>query len=397
MGPSAFVCADALIHNLRHLIEVSAGRPAFPVIKADGYGHGAVPVAKLFARSFSITEVPFFCVARTCEAELLANLKLQQKILILSQVDWDWHAHNPQASAGISWVLTSPHDLEIWFARRSELSHLDQIHLKINTGMNRLGLNLADLENMLPALRKAVDAGLVIEGVMTHFWNADAACGQDSRDQMQVFASAISLLERHSFVNDKTWIHVENSAALKWHLDIPAIGRAAFRPGIHLWGYGLNNEYFTSDETAKALRPALALGAPVRQVQSLASGAKLSYGGRFQNKSVEAIRVATIPLGYADGISRSLSWDGQGAARGYLTIDGKRCPIISTVTMDMVMVQLSASITNLNSDKFAYWIHPDYQNVYDIADSLQTITYEVLCRISHRVPRVLVESWGDLP
>lgn len=405
MGPSVFVCSSALEHNLRHLLNVAQNNlgtrgpaVAFPVIKANAYGHDAAQVASFLAQKFTKDSLPIFCVARSAELGPLLALNSDRDFLVLSQMDWDWHLQHA-STPHVIWTLASFDDLELWQQKGSRIPELSRVHLKINSGMNRLGLSLNQFESILPLLKKCVQQGLKIEGIFTHFWNSDAKTSEDSLQQLDVFAKAIELLNAHGMLNDKTWIHAENSASLRWRLPLPERGRVAFRPGIHLWGYGLDRDYEEHDETCAKLQSAFAVGAPVRQMRTLSLGEGLSYGWKFKS-SQDQTYVASVPLGYADGIPRSLSWDGQGKPRGFLVIEGKSCPIISTVTMDMVMVAVDLSTFQKFHNKqnvFAYWIHPEHQSVSLVASRLHTITYEVLCMISTRLPRLMRDSFEDLP
>lgn len=394
-----FVSARDLEHNLRGLMAVVGGRAAFPVIKANAYGHDAAQVAALLAGRFSIGDVPMFCVARSAELVPLLALPVDQDFLILSHFDWEWHLDHPHHE-GVVWSLTSREDLEKWRSRARDLPQLSRVHLKINTGMNRLGVSLTQLTAMLPFLKTCVSEGLQLEGIFTHFWNADGDTATDTEAQVAQFATAVKLLSDAGLVHSFTWIHAENSAALRWHLAMPRVGRLAFRPGIHLWGYGINEDYLQRDEVALSLRPALAVAAPLRQVREIQRGEGLSYGWAYCNQQ-DSLWVATVPLGYADGIPRAMSWDGDGSPRGYLIVEGKRCPIISTVTMDMVMIALETSlVSKLQTDGdavVAYWIHPEHQSVSKVAGFTNMITYEVLCRLSARLPRRFVDSWEELP
>ncbi|HVJ64700.1 MAG TPA: alanine racemase [Bdellovibrionota bacterium] len=397
MGPTAFVDTSALAKNLRLLMGAARGKAAFPVIKAQAYGHDAALVARALSAQFTVDEMPYFCVARSTELATLAPLGLPQKLLLLSEVDWDWHAQNSHLSS-LAWALVSLGDLRRWTENRTRVSTLNHVHLKINTGMNRLGLREGDAREWMPKLKSAVREGLVVEGVMTHFWNSDASTPADTEAQAKSFSRVLKLLESEGLLSPTTWVHAENSAALRWQLPSDAKARWAFRPGIHLWGYGLDAEYRRTDKFSRLLSPAMAVGAPIRQIQTLAPDEGLSYGWRYRHTGSGSYRVATVPLGYADGIPRDFSWDGRGSAKGFLVVRGKLCPIISTVTMDMVMIKLDASIANaVNEETYAYWLHPKYQTAYDIAEQMRTISYEVLCRVSARVPRRAIAGEGELP
>ena len=397
MGPTAFVDTSALARNLRLLMQAARGKVAFPVIKAQAYGHDAALVARALSAEFSVDQMPYFCVARSTELAPLALLGLPQKFLLLSEVDWEWHAQNSHV-ANLAWALVSAGDLRRWTEHRARVTTLNHVHLKINTGMNRLGLREGDVRELLPKLKAAVRDGLVVEGVMTHFWNSDAGTSADTETQAQTFARVLKLLESEGLLTETTWVHAENSAALRWQLPSETKARWAFRPGIHLWGYGLDAEYRRVDKFTRQLSPAMAVGAPIRQLLTLAPEEGLSYGWRYRHAGPSSYRVATVPLGYADGIPREFSWDGRGSAKVFLVVKGKLCPIISTVTMDMVMIKLDAGIANaVNEDTYAYWLHPKHQTAYDIAEQMRTISYEVLCRVSARVPRRAIAGEGDLP
>lgn len=399
MGPSVFIFTKALEHNLRHLIKVAAGRPVFPVIKANAYGHDAVQVALFLSSAFSKKEVPMFCVARSTELLPLWNLPIERDFLILSQVDWDWHL-SQKPHENIVWTIASKEDLEVWQSKARGSKYLQRAHLKINTGMNRLGFSIQELKDVLPLLKSCLAEGLLLEGIYTHFWNSDDVSDKDSKHQVEQFAQGLKILEAAGVVNSHTWIHAENSAALRWKLSFPGMGRLAFRPGIHLWGYGLDERYSQTDESCKNLIPALAVGAPIRQLRELKQGEGLSYAWRFRCSN-PSTWIASVPLGYADGIPRSLSWDGKGLPKAYLIINQEKCPIVSTVTMDMVMVEVSKNLAvAINKNKnptYAYWIHPEFQRASNLAqNTLNTITYEVLTMISSRIPRVVKNTLEEI-
>jgi len=395
MGSYAYISKSALLENMRVLKAAASGSVPLPVVKADAYGHSNKIVLRELTKAYSKADLPMFCLARLSEAKGLADKFSDRDFLIFSAFEWD-QAEKLKHLKNIVWTLADFSDLKKWAELSEEAqAAFSRVHINVNTGMNRLGIAPNKLKELCLRLERTK---LKVEGVYTHLWDSDAITEIESQKQLVVFKGALKSLQEAKIITSDTWVHIDNSAAIRWSLDLGGYGRRAFRPGIHLWGLGLDQAFYDRDNFVKKLKPVMAVGAEVRQARKIHAGEGLSYGWRMKAES--DIFVASVPLGYADCIDRFFSWNGKGPHNGSLWIKGFECPILSTVTMDMVMVKIDKMIfSELEQGKVlhAYWIHPKYQSAYDIASKLQTITYEVSCRVQQRIQRVLVEDWGQLP
>ena len=260
-----------------------------------------------------------------------------------------------------------------------------KIHLKVDTGMGRLGLlsqNFKPHHSGEIINTKAVDAsvaiaglkGLELEGIFTHFATADSADKRYAKKQLDLFLNFLSRM-RESGLNPAVR-HAANSAAL---IDMPQSHLDMVRPGIAIYGL------YPSPEVNKkrvSLRPAMALRARVIHIKKVPAGFNISYGITYKTK--QATTIATVPVGYADGLNRLLS------SRGQMLIHGKRAPIVGRVCMDFTMLDVGG-IDNVRVGDEAVIFGPqgnDSLTVDEMASSLNTINYEIVSTITARVPRV---------
>lgn len=360
----AEILLDAIGHNLRVVRGAAGGCKVLAVVKADAYGHGVVPVA----RRLQAEGVDGFGVALAEEGLELREAGIDRAILVLNGINGG--AHRDIIAAGLTPVL-----YEI-----SEASEFDSVsdgrpidvHLKVDTGMGRLGVPLGELSNFLRELRRF--PSIRIAGLMTHLSTADAD-PQYVAEQLAGFAQARGLVLR--FGHEPSVLHVANSAALFRH---PESHFDWVRTGLALYGYP------GSDTIDAPLRPALRWRTEVLRLRTLKTGESAGYGRSFR-ASTETL-LATIPVGYGDGLLRSAS------NRGQVLIGGVHCPIVGNIAMDLTTVDVSG-VPGVALGDEALLLGEQGGAVLDARDLARaagTIPYEVLTNVSRRVPRVYLNG-----
>lgn len=366
---------DAAEYNFKELSRIAGGRKTFAVIKADAYGHGAVRLARLYSE----LGADFFAVSNLSEALELRGAGIREPILILGFID--------PASASVAAdfdISLSVYSLP--YARAlSEVLSGDgksvKIHLKFDTGMGRIGFIPEETgENALPdALSATALDGLVLDGAFTHFAVADGgddcAMTQYTENQARRFDLAMNYLALHG-VNPRIK-HVSNSAAT---LDYPELCRDAVRLGISLYGLAPSFDIKNSFRP----RPVMTLKSVISHIKNIAEGTPISYGCTFV--APKPMRVATVPIGYADGFFRSSS------PRGVrLTVRGKDVPIVGRVCMDQLMIDLTDTDAEL-FDTVSVFGEGAYESADSFAGKNATIGYEAVCAVARRVPRIYIRN-----
>jgi alanine racemase len=340
------------------------------VVKSDGYGHGAVQVAETALAAGA----SWLGVAMPEEAAALRHAGLGCRILVLGPVA-------PEQSE-----LVLEHELDQCVSDPIQADALDRaakargrvvpVHLKVDTGMGRVGL--PPREALSAARHLARLTAVRLAGLMTHFADADEADSDFPREQLARFEEAFRSLQAGGISIPVR--HAANSAAL---LLYPDSRLDLVRPGIMLYGYHPRGSSRPGDPV---LRRALRLRTVVTQVKDLSAGSSVSYGRTFV--APRDMRIATIPIGYADGLARLLS------NRGHVLIGGSRVPIVGRVCMDMTMLDVT-SLPNVrpNDEVVLIGRQGDEEiSADEIGDLTGTISYEVLCRIGPRVPRLYLAA-----
>jgi alanine racemase len=359
----ADVDLSAIEHNVRTLAALSAPAEVCAVVKADGYGHGAVSVA----RAALAAGATWLAVAQLDEAVVLRAAGLDGPLLLLSEprpVDVD-------GVVDLGLRCTVYTDDTIAALAKAAGDELVPVHLKVDTGMHRVGAAPDDIVRLARAI---VDApGLELEAVWTHCAIADEPGDPFTAEQLARFDTVLAELEAAGI--RPAMRHAANSAAAIAH---PDSRRDLVRCGIAIYGI----PPVPALDGMADLRPALRLWSEVSFVKPVAAGERISYGlrHRFDRDTV----VATVPMGYADGVFRSLSAVGQP-----VLIGGRRCPIVGVVTMDQLMVDCSPGSDVAAGDEVVLLgaqggerITPD-----EWAAKLGTVAYEVVCAIGARVER----------
>ncbi|MDP4736081.1 MAG: alanine racemase, partial [Ilumatobacteraceae bacterium] len=251
-----------------------------------------------------------------------------------------------------------------------------KVHLKVDTGMHRVGVPVASAIARVEQINAV--SSLQLDGIYTHFAAADLPSHDETDKQQQRFDNIVAELDRKGL--RPKFVHTSNSAALLRNLNSKT---DIVRVGIAIYGISPSNE---TEDVASRLRPAMSLHARVSHVQRLAAGEGVSYGLRARLE--KSANIATLPLGYADGVPRRL-W----SVGGEVLIGGKRCPIVGVVTMDQLMVNCGDLEVKIGDRAVLLGAqNSETISANEIATRLETIGYEIVCGISARMPRVYVEN-----
>ena len=338
------------------------------VVKTDGYGHGAVPIARLFEETAYVWG---YATASLEEAVLLRDAGLKKPILVLGCVFPE--QYEEMVSREIRPTVYTKEMAEEMSRAAVKLRKTAYFYIKIDTGMGRIGFPVSeDSADTIAEIGKL--PGVVPEGMFTHFAKADETDPAFTREQHERFVWMRQALEQRKL--RIPCLSCDNSAGI---IDFPEYRHNLVRAGIALYGMYPSDEV---DQKAVPLKPALELISHISYVKDVEEGTPISYGGTFV--SDRKMRVATIPVGYGDGYPRSLS------GRGEVLIRGKRAKILGRICMDMTMVDLTGLPEVHVGDEVE--IFGNRQPVDELAEMLGTIPYELTCAVSKRVPRVYIQG-----
>jgi alanine racemase len=366
----AEVNLEALRHNLRVARRHAGGAKVWAVLKADAYGHGAPAVARTLERA----KIDGFCVALLEEAVELREAGIGAPILVMG--GHYGTSHDEILARGLVPVVHDLGEIEAFarLVRSGDAQGPIDVHLKIDTGMARLGVTMAALPDVAAKLAHVPEVH--VRGLMTHLACADAATTDEMGEQMRLFDEASAILARHGIQPEVR--HAANSAAL-----LRAEARLdAVRPGIAL--FGVSPCVGTTPLTGE-LRPVMRVRTEIVALRDVEAGAAVGYGATWH--AARPTRIATLPMGYADGLSRHLG------NRGHVLVRGKRAPIVGAVSMDMTMVDVT-DVDGASLRDEAVVLGPqegplgrDTIGADEIAGHADTIAWEVLTSVSRRVPR----------
>ncbi|MFD0871299.1 alanine racemase [Paenibacillus residui] len=364
------ISLDALRHNLnafRSLLDPSIQMMA--VIKADAYGHGAVEIAK----EASSCGVKYLAVAFLDEALELRKAGIEDPILILG--------HTP--AQGIPLALENGITLNVYneenlqaVAELAGEKHPAKIHIKIDSGMGRLGLHQE--EQAIAFIERALRTpGVIVEGLFTHYASADEEDKTYTRMQYSRFDRIVQYFAERGI--RFPYLHAGNSAAA---IDLPELTYNMVRLGIAMYGI-----YPSAQVNQKKilLEPVMSFKTKIVMVKSMPANEGISYGVVYRTRQ-DGERIATLPVGYADGYSRMLT------GRARVLVKGQSVPVVGTICMDQCMINVTDLPEAACGDEVVLFgrqqdaIIP----VEEIAATLGTIPYEIVCMISHRVPKVYV-------
>ena len=347
---------NAILSN-KHLIEsrLPKGCKFCAVIKADAYGHGALRVSKELEKD----GVDYFGVANINEAISLRNSGIATPIIILGYT-------NPIfVDSLIKYDLTQTCFSKVYAEQLLENLHLKdklRLHIKINSGMNRIGFNVSD-ESVNEVLIICKNPRFDVEGIFTHFYGADTRKGV--HEQFKLFSNFIKLVEESGF---KFKIkHCCNSAAT---INYPEYNMDMVRVGASLYGINVTDKIKVEE--------AMSLKSRIVQIFDAKPGDSISYGGRFVVD--KKMKVAVICVGYADGVRRS-NFD-----KLFVTIGKKKCKVLGTICMDQLMVDVSNVKCKENQEVVVFG--RGGESIEKVAENNSTIAYEIMCSILPRAKRI---------
>ncbi|KZE37584.1 alanine racemase [Bhargavaea cecembensis] len=360
---------EAIRENVRNTARIAGpDTGVIAVVKADGYGHGAVRIAEAALEAGAL----MLAVATPEEAVELREAGLEADILLLgaSPVPFARVA----AEKDIIITADSPAWMEEVAADAPDFRRPLRVHLKVDTGMGRLGVRSG--EDLLRMHKTARAGKILVDGIFTHFATADEPDNEVWRKQASGFREAVSMLPERPRL-----VHASNSAAAFMH---PECKFDAVRLGISM--YGIAPSGFVGDRLPFPLSPALTLSTELVHVKRISRGDTVSYGATYRASGDEWI--GTLPIGYADGLLRGLG--GQD-----VLIGGRRCPVVGRICMDQCMVRLPREMAPgepvvLLGSQGGEEIRPD-----EWAERLGTIPYEVVVTLSKRIPRVYLNELGE--
>ena len=360
------VSLGAIVQNYDAIRAHVGTASVMPVVKANAYGHGIVEVAlHLMNHGASCLGV-----ALLEEAIVLRQAGVTLPILVFGGVAT---RQIPQFIAhGLMMAASSIDKLRQIDEAASAVKTKARVHLKIDTGMERIGVHWYSAEKLLEASLRFNN--VEVAGIYSHFANSDATDLTSAREQLSRFLDVLEFYSKRGLPPPQR--HIANSGGI---LQLPESHLDLVRPGIMLYGVYPSREA----RQAVALQPALTWRSQVVYFKVVQAGSPVSYGGTWQ--SAHPVRVVTVPVGYGDGYFRALS------NRGAVLIRGQRHPIVGRVCMDQFMVNLEWG-TAYNGDVVTLVGRDGDETVtaQDVADAADTIPYEVLTNINARVPRVYV-------
>lgn len=363
----AKIYIDNLIYNYRQFKKLLGDNVEIaPVVKADAYGHGAVECA------FALADegVNTFCVAFFDEGLELREAGITQDILLMGSTLESW------ADQIIEYDLipavfeyTAAESFSEAAKKRNKICN---IHIKIDTGMGRIGFNYKDAAEEIKKISKLDN--IIVQGIFSHYASADEKDKEFTYLQKQRFANVISELKDIGIEIPKK--HCANSAG---SIDLNQDDMDMIRLGISLYGYYPSNEVIKSKVN---LKPVMQLETEIAYIKAVAKGDSISYNRRFTAEG--DMIVGTLPIGYADGYRRDFK------NKGFVEIKEKKARVLGTVCMDQTMVDLT-DIKDAKKGEKAILFGPGLIGADKLAQIADTISYEILCGISKRVPRVYIK------
>lgn len=370
----AAVDLDAVRNNIEEMAsKLTEGTKIIGVIKADGYGHGAVPIAKELE---TVNAIHGFAVATEEEAVILRMAGIKKSILVLGYAFPGSYREMLEKEIR---VTVFRHDtLEQLSQAAAETGRKAKIHIKVDTGMARIGVRPG--EEGMELVRAALETpGIEVEGIFTHFARADEKDKSAAENQLSLFKDFVKKIKEETGFQIPI-CHCANSAAL---IELRDGDMDAVRAGIALYGL------WPSGEVSKAvveLKPAMELKSQVIFVKEVEAGTEIGYGGTFT--APRKMKIATVPVGYGDGYPRGLS------NKGYVLVHGERAPIVGRICMDQFMIDVTR-IPNVKEGDWATLIGREGEGqitMEELGELSGRFNYELACCIGKRIPRIYLKS-----
>lgn len=369
----AAVDLDNILHNMNEMLRViGKDTNVIAVIKTDGYGHGAVPIARELE---PLPRIWGYGVATAEEGEILRRNGIKKPILVLGATFLEQY----ETMADLE-IRPTVYSLDMALEMEDAMAKAGKklsVHLKIDTGLSRLGFQVT-AEAACEIAQIYALPHIIVEGVFTHFAKSDASDKTMAEEQIRKFDQMKKMLDGRGITPQ--FYHASNSAGI---IDLPWANLDLVRAGISLYGL------WPSDEVQKEnlkLRPALSLISRIVFLKELKAGRTVSYGATYTLDRPS--RIATIPVGYGDGYPRSLS------NRGYVLIHGKRAPICGRICMDQFMVDVTEIPEAAQGDE-AVLIGTSMGKsitMEELGELSGRFHYELACDLGKRIPRVYVKG-----
>jgi len=363
IGPKAIIHLDRLVHNYQIVKEYIGGRRIMAVVKANAYGHGAVECAKALASDGCDS----FAVFTFEEAIELRDAKITDDIFVFSRLHSDFLAE--AVDRKITLNISHSDDLDTVIGFHAENGESPKVHLKVDTGMTRLGIAMEEAEPILKKMKKA--NGIQCEGIYSHYATADEGDLGYAKDQLHQFNSILGMAEKLGL---KFKIkHFSNSGSV---LNLPKSGFDLVRVGMLLYGA------FPSDEVPADIdiKPVMEFRGSIVQVRCVSAGTQVSYGGVWSAE--KDTNIGVIQTGFADGFPRPW-YDG-----GSVSYHGKRYPIAGRICMDQLMVDFENDDVKVGEDVLFFGENKtDSIRVEEIATAIESTPYVLLTAIQGRTER----------
>ncbi len=339
------------------------------VVKANAYGHGIIPVAQSIIKNKT---AEYFGVALVEEGIELRNENIQTPIHVFTAPNRD------------QLYLFVTHDLEATICDLDIAKRLNaiakqkgrrvSIHIKIDTGMGRIGVSVSESINFVKSVSQMPN--IFVKGIFTHFATSDDSNLFFANEQLKAFRTIVTQLEMEGI--HIPLVHCANSGAI---LQMPESYFDMVRPGIMMYGYTPSHE----TNASVVIKPVMSLKAKVGFVKTVPKGTSISYSRRYFTEKTTTI--ASVTVGYADGYFRTLT------NKISVLINGKKFPVVGTICMDQIMIDVGNAKVNVG-DEVVLIGKSKSKNIsaWDISDSIETIPYEVICAVSHRVPRKYINA-----
>lgn len=356
------ISREALLHNYRYFQTRNPKKKITPVLKANAYGHGLVEIAKFVQKE--IPQAPFICVDSLYEAYELHKSGIKKDIFIMGYTDPSNYA---------VWKKL-PFIFSVWdqatLLALAKHQPGARIHLKLDTGMCRLGLQPSDVPKFLKTLR--VSSSLRIEGIFSHLSQADnPARATFTRGQIKLFKEMTAIFEK-----DGISFNYKHLAATAGATTISDHYFNLIRLGIGFYGYSPFGPHTKEGRGLREnLKPALTFTSRIAQLKNLSPGDQVGYGATYRSKQTETI--AVLPVGYHDGISRALS------NRTSFLLHHTPCPVVGNISMNMTTIKIPRTVNVKIGDRVTLISHDldSPSSVYKLATLLDTIPYTVLTGI----------------
>jgi alanine racemase len=365
---------SALTHNVRVLATESGPSEVWAVVKANAYGHGALQCATTALEGGATG----LCVALADEAIALRQAGVSAPILVMSEQPPQ--QHEDMIKYGLIATLYNKATIEHYASVATRLGVVGAVHLKVDTGMHRVGTEPKQAVEMAQLIAK--ETWLQLDGIFTHLATADVAGHEATARQTAEFDRVCEELKQLALLPDR--VHIANSSATMNHIGIASqVSNAPTMTRVGIAMYGIAADATSNSfgvATGDALQPVMSLKARVSHVQWLDAGEAVSYGLHRALKQRSCI--VTLPIGYADGVPRGL-W-----ATGEVLIGGKRRAFAGVITMDQVMIDCENDDVQVGDEAVLIGKQGESQiTANDWARQMGTIGYEIVCGISARVPR----------